>query len=356
MTDHLSTLLHDEASGLVVPPAPVNSVLARGRSMRRRRRAAVAGSVAAAVTVVAAGIAVLGPDGSDRTEPAKPSDQTAYRQLGAWAQGDELHVGNHTVTVDDLKELQYSTSGVVVVTARDDYVLVTPDGVVHSLDLDLVDSPGSLNNVATDPTTPNLAYVRALGGGQAQAVVRDLATGEETTVGRPFQTQEADGAGWVSGDLMLYFRDGDGRLVNWRTGRPAVFPGPGWWYGSGVVIDYDQDGTWTLTSFDGESLLTAPSDPAGGYGTLSPGGRYFAVSDIDAGIVVHELATGTSAVVEGRAAPNYGWTPDGHLVGKLANSSGEVEVCDPGTGECEGTGIEAAGRLTLVTAIPGTAP
>lgn len=91
------------------------------------------------------------------------------------------------------------------------------------------------------------------------------------------------------------------------------------------------------------------------YGTLSSDGRFFAVSDTEPGITVYELATGEEAVIEGRTASGYGWSPDGHLVGRPTLSSSQVEVCDPTTGECKDTGATATGQLTLVTGIAGAA-
>jgi hypothetical protein len=243
----------------------------------------------------------------------------------------------------------------VFVTGGDGYVLVTPEGRVEPLDLETLGPSFGRPRIATDATTPNLAYVRALDGDRAQAVVRDLATGEETPVGTPFATQEHDGISWLSGDLLHYFRNGQGHVVNWRTGKPSRSAQRGWWQGSNVSIDYDQDGTWTLTTFDGDPLLTVASGRPS-YGSLSPDGRFFAVSDDEQGTIVHELASGTSVELEGRGVANYGWSPDGHLIGRQSVANGEIEVCDPASGDCEVTGIVATGQLTLVAGTPGTAP
>ena len=356
MTERISTLLHDEAAGVPVPVLPLGEVLAGGRAIRRRRRtgAAVA-SVVAALAVVAAGTAILGLDRpATAPEPAGLPDRTAFERLGAWADGDEVHVGNHTATVDGVQELQYSTAGVVV-TGRDGLVLITPAGEVEPLGLHLLESSVGPPAVAADPVTANLAYVRALDGGRAQAVVRDLATGDETTVGEPFGTRESDGVDWISGDLMLVSRDGDGHAVDWRTGSPSRLPQRGWWQAAGVSVDYDADGTWTLTSFAGDPLLTVSVDPASTYGSLSPDGRYFAVSDTEPGrLAVYELRTGTRTVIDGRTASTYGWSPDGHLVGRSTPSGSRVEVCDPATGGCERTGQTGSGQLTLVLGTPGS--
>lgn len=355
MTERISALLHDEAAGVRVPVVPIDDVLAGGRAIRRRRRTwAALGSAVAAFAVVAAGTTVLGLERPDTTpEPAGVPDSAAYAQLGAWADGDEVHVGNHTTTVSGVDELQYTSAGVVA-TGVHGYVLITPGGEVEQLRLDLLESSVGRPDVATDPATPDLAYVRALGGDKAQAVVRDLTTGDETPVGRPFHTQEPDGVSWISGDLVLVSRNGEGHVVDWRTGRPSPLPRRGWWQGAGVSVDYDTDGTWTLSSFRGDPLLTVSVDPASTYGSLSPDGRYFAVSDTEPGILtVYEVRTGTRSVIKGRTASDYGWTPDGHLVGRPTASSREVEICDPSTDQCHGTGVTVNRHLTLVAGIPG---
>lgn len=61
MTDRLTTLLHDEGSGIEVPRPEPQAVIACGRRLRRRRRttAAVAGAVAAVLVVGAALTAVV---------------------------------------------------------------------------------------------------------------------------------------------------------------------------------------------------------------------------------------------------------------------------------------------------------
>lgn len=356
MTERLSTLMHDEAAGLHVPAPPVDEVLAGGRAIRRRRRTRVAlGSAVAALAVVAAGAAVLNLDRPDTPpQPAKLSDRAAYEQLGAWAAGHEVNLGNHTATVEGAWQLQYTSAGVVVAFI-DGYVLLTPEGVVEPLHLDLLDSSPARPAVATDPTSANIAYVRALDGDRAQPVVRDLATGDETTVGKPFRATRWAGVDWISGDLMGYYRNGEGRVVDWRTATPSHLTQPGWKNGSGVSIDIPSDGIWTLRSFAGDVLLTVPADPASTYGTLSPDGRFFAVSGTEPRISVYELATGEEAVIEGRSASDYGWSPDGHLVGRSPLSSSQLEICDPTTGECKDAGATATGELTLVTGIPGAA-
>ncbi len=355
MTDRLSTLLHAEGAALDIPPVPDGIVAAGRREVHRRRaRTALVGAVAVLLVAVGASVAVghwLG--GPDSVQPA---DQLAYEQNGAWARGDEVHVGNHVVVVPGTQTLQYSSAGVVV-AAKDGYVLVRPDGRVEDLDLGVISDPFRLPAVGTEPTTANLAYVRAVGADRAQLVVHDLGTGEETAVTPAYRTTQPDPVSWLSGDLVASFRNGHGVILDWRTGEKSPTPRTGWWQSADVSVDYDTDGTWTLRTFDGDQLLTVTSpDPASTYGTLSPDGRYFAVSDAEPRFAVYDLASGRSTVFDDRALPDYGWTPDGHLIGSSTTTGGEVEVCDPATRSCEGTGTTAGGQLTVVAGEPGATP
>ena len=59
MTDRLSTLLHDEAAALDVPPVPHDIVAAGHREVRyRRTRTALVGAVAVLLVAVGASAAV----------------------------------------------------------------------------------------------------------------------------------------------------------------------------------------------------------------------------------------------------------------------------------------------------------
>lgn len=358
MTERLSKLLRDEAAGVPVPAPPVEDVLASGRSIRRRRTAVRSVlAAAAAVVVVAGGAAVLSMSRGEH-DPAPVDDPTAYDERGAWAWGDEVHVGNHTAIVAGATGLQYTSAGVVV-SGRDGYHLVTPSGDVEPLDLDLGDQGLRLPRVVTDPASPYLAYVKALDGDRQQLVVRDLESGEEQRVGKPSPGDDltVPATAWMWGDEVSYSDDGVGRVVNWRTGARQPTP-QGWWFSGGRSIEYDTDGTWSVLTPDGDLVLSVPSsDPDSSYGTVSPDGRYLAVYDAESGTNVYDIDTGRSVELEGRSLSNYGWTPDGHLVGsRSASEAAELEVCDPATGDCEGTGTDVEGGVTLVQGVPGYAP
>lgn len=362
MTDQLSTLLHTEAAGLDVPAAPADRVLADGRAIRRRRRttAAVIGA-AAAVVVVTAGIAVLGADRTDRVpEPASPRDQTAYQQLGAWADGDEVHVGNHAVTVSGATDLHYTSVGVVVSSYDDTQTLVRPDGTSQPLDLDLPGGDDGIpsNRVATDVDAPYLAYVGAVDGDRGQLRVRDLSTGEETVASEPFRVRGGSIVNSLWDDQVFYARGQAGWNVDWRSGERLPLPSTDGFvfqfdgYGHGVLFGIDSDTEeWTVSSrTDGHRLLAVPTGPFGS-ATVSPDGRYLAVTVDGGGIDVYTVATGDRVRLGGtRIALNYGWSPDGHLVGRATSrADSEIEVCDPVDGTCTPTGSAASERPTFVS-------
>lgn len=358
MTEQLSTLLRTEAAGLDIPPAPAARVLATGRRLRRRRRttAAAIGAVAA-VVLVAAGIAVLSGRDDRTPEPVRPQDEAAYQELGAWADGDQVHIGNHVVTVPGAMDLRYTSVGVVVSSLDDTQTLVRPNGTTQTLDLELPGGDDAIPSagVATDVDAPYVAYVRDVGDGRGQLTVRDLSTGDETAVGAAFPV---DGGGLVQSlwdDQVYYVHGLSARLVDWRSGRRLPLPSAEGFvfqlsgYGHGVLFGIDRGGEeWTVTSrIDGRRLLAVPASSA----TVSPDGRYVAASAEGGGIDVYAVATGDRVHLGGpRIALDYGWSPDGHLVGRsTSRADAEVEVCDPVEGSCTATGSTAGERPTFVS-------
>ena len=103
------------------------------------------------------------------------------------------------------------------------------------------------------------------------------------------------------------------------------------------------DSRWEIRSrTDGSVLLQVPIQGAGDYAlaSLSVDGHWLATQTAS-GFRVYGVATGHSVTFgDDRDVSDYGWTPDGHLVGKrYPSQSSEVEVCDPATGDCVGTGM-----------------
>lgn len=363
MTDRLSTLMHDEAAALDVPPAPADRVIAAGRTIRRRRTTGTAAGVLAAVLAVV-GLAVVNQHWSG-DDAITPAEQKAYIERGAWAVGDELHIGNHVVDVPGLTSLRYTSLGVITVAMHrgqdsastwSETILVRPNGRQETVDL-----PGrdrlAFWPPATDPATPYLAYLRkTTAPKRAQLVVVDLASGTAREVGDTIKSDDTDNPVSFVGDSVVVRERNGLSLIDRRTGSRA----DGDWMGlvtvngyaasSYVTSDLDQR-RWQVHRLDGAVLLTvqAPGHLDGENATLSPDGRYLAVPLGDSGVRVYTVRTGESVVLHGdRDVSDYGWTPDGHLVGKIyPQAESEVEICDPSTGTCAGTGIEVKDKLVL---------
>jgi hypothetical protein len=375
MTDRLSSLLHDEATALHVPAVPADRILTQGRGLRRRRRAttAVAGAVAAVLVAAAATTAVGAWRDDDSIEPARPADLAAYQEKGAWAVGDEVHIGDRVVTLPDVVDaLRYTSVGVLAWTqhvgadaasARSETRLITPDGEVHPVDL-----PGLEHYLfavpATDVTTPYIAYDRPTDDQlQRQLVVADLATGDVSWVGDPRPVENALSLTRLvlSGDDLYYTGSDIRGAIDWRTGERHAWP-PGAVTTTGIAggayVGTDLATGWTVWSTDGDKLLDVRPYEGGSDSqspSLSPDGRWFAIPTGDSGIRVYSVATGDSVRLGGdRDVSDYGWTPDGHLLGKqYPHQDSEVELCDPETGSCEGTGVTLAHELTLVRGADG---
>ena len=359
MTDRLSTLLHDEATRLAVPPPAPDGVLRRGRSLRRRRQLAsglAIAVVAAAVGGTAVALTSYGPGHERLTEPAAPS---RYLEGGAFAVGSRIHVaGTDTVAriPGKVKALYYTSAGVVVRHGTDSntdapgpskYSLVTPAGLIRALDLELGDRVPS-----TEPGAPYLAYADADAGGWA-VVVRDVST--DTEVARVHVDGSFTPDGWaappvaLSGDTVYVALDDRNVAVDWETGKvgtqESLAPG---YFGvtGGRVISTDKDSTIRVVDLaTGKELLTYPGDHFA-YVTLSPDGRYAKVvlqdesaaiepPDVgeEDGFQVFDLETGKRTTFH-RPAWDLGWTPDGHLLGA---TDSEVTLCAADTGTCTTT-------------------
>ncbi|MBZ5737230.1 hypothetical protein [Nocardioides mangrovi] len=363
MTDRLSTLMHQQVDALEVPPAPAAQVIAAGRGLRRRRTAGVAAAVVATVLAVI-GIAVVDQRWSD-DDAITPAEQKAYVEKGAWAVGNELHIGDHVVTLPGIDQIGYSSLGAIVFDVRpgQDYdsttsetVLVTPDGKVRSLALPGLDL--LLNPPATDPTSPVIAYVRPSDAAQGDVVLADLSTGETTVFSDAIPPHQ----GQVRSDPVALTPDAV--LVNntWSVDRSTgdrtrlrlegLTPLSGYAHGLRLTSDWQ---TMTFQVRSGDDVLLDLPDTSGtsngqSPALLSPDGRYVAVSTGDAGLDVYTVASGRSIHLGGDwDLEDVGWTPDGHLVGKqYPTNASEVQTCDPVTGTCVGTGITVTEELRLV--------
>ena len=369
MADRLSTLLHDAASTLDAPSLSAGQAMTQGRRLRQRRRArnALAGAVAA-IVVIGATTAALGAwhrDGSP--EPARLPDHTAYEQRGAWAAGIQVHVGNHVVEIPDAPSdhrsvfvgpISYTSVGALVPytdlsstegseAPRESVLLVTPDGDVKRL--------GQVGGLTADASSPVIVFTRAASEPDTwELVTRDLATGEERAVGTPWGAKDPSPVG-RSGDLVVYVRDQHMVTINWRTGEP------------GRLTHVPEIGMTTMQSFGHGGYLTAPSratptsvwhlrtlpegkllgtfpDRGDGEVQMSPDGR-FVMTGGNGSVTVYDVATEKATPLElTGSVHDYGWTPDGHVVGARGS---HVAVCDPADGSCTEVGELGSERLSL---------
>ena len=370
MTERLSSLLQAEAEALAIPAPTAQRVLALGHARRRRRRVTQGLAATVVAGIVAGGALTLTSYGSDHQRLIEPAGRADYSAGGAYAVGSRIHVaGTDTVAEipGQVKALYYTSVGVVVRHGTDantdspgpsDYTLVTPDGLVRTLDLELGDRVPS-----TEPGAPYLAYADADGSGWA-VVVRDVSS--DTEVARVHVDGSFTSGGWfappvsLSGDTVYVALDDQNAAVDWRTGKVDMQEGraPGsFGVTGGRVISTGKDDTIRVVDLSsGKELLTYPGDHFA-YVTLSPDGRYAKVvlqdetaalkpPDIgeEDGFQVFNLDTGKRTTIR-RPAWDLGWTPDGHLIGATKS---EVTICAPDTGKCTTTEVDnGAGTIKL---------
>ncbi|MGZ4450283.1 MAG: hypothetical protein ACXVW4_10855 [Nocardioides sp.] len=346
MTERLSTLLHEEAAGLAVPPPPTDAVLSLGRGLRRRRRAGQGLAAVAVVAVLGAGFALTGqgPGGDHAVAPAAPSTGPgAVFSLGTTVFYDD---GTRHVTIDDkaIKSTYYTSAGLLVRHGDNNasdgggpqrFSLVTPGGTVQRLSVVTEETvPG------VDPSEPYLAYTEVTDG-TVQVVVHDVATDEE--VARVTVPGDFTWGGWsgppvaLAGDLVYVGADDVTRVVNWRTGvigiTDVVPPGYPDVHG-GRTVTSSGGQAQVVDARTGEVLLSVPRD-GHGYLTLSPDGRYATLDTGPHSFDVYAVATGSKAGFAGASSYEYGWTPDGGLFTIRAH---HVVDCSPDTGACRAPG------------------
>ncbi|MCW2793042.1 MAG: hypothetical protein JWO76_2140 [Nocardioides sp.] len=354
MTERLSTLLHDEASALAVPPPPAHDVLVRGRTLRRHRRLRTGAAVVTVVAVLGVGLGLgLATGGGDHDargiDPAGPSTgHGAVFSLGTTVYWDG---GEQHVAIDDkaIKSTYYTSAGLLVRHGNNNssdgggpqrFSLVTPDGAVKPVSVVTEESvPG------VDPTQPYLAYTEVKDD-QVQVVVHDVSTDEE--VARVTMPGSFEWGGWsgppvaLSGDTVYVGTDDVMRTVDWRTGEIGetdTVPGgyPDIDGGRAVVSSGDpKGGTARVVDVEtGDTLLTVQFD-AYGYLTLSPDGRFAVNGAEDGSFDVYDIEAGTHLTFQGQAY-DYGWSPDGDLFTVKAQ---HVVTCSTASGECTTGSVE----------------
>ncbi|WP_243057013.1 hypothetical protein [Nocardioides sp. SR21] len=365
MTERLTMLFHEEASTIDVPVPPADAVLSRGQGLRRKRRTvtAVVGAVAAVVLVGTTLTVAATLRGDSQLEPADLPQEAAYQQLGAWARGDEVHVGNHVAVVPGIRSLQYTSLGALVISSTDDAAafsgatLVSPDGTTHELPY-----PGIAVDAAASPESSYVAYADVVDADTWRLSIVDLASGGLVYTSDPMHLGKFDSADIVAltGDLVTFYKNHEVTSMDVRSGDLVPLPDQGLFGQSGLAdgsfVTSDEAGWQVRSRDDGAVLLSVPYGLGGRYdqSSISPDGAWLSVSTTD-GMRVYEVATGDFVDLPGdRDVEDYGWTPDGHLLGKrYPNAASEVEVCDPATGTCTGLGQEVTSEILLVRA-PGT--
>ena len=352
MTERLSQLLHDEATGLTPPPPDTAAVLGAGRRIRQRRR--VAGAVVAtvaAVAVTSVGVGMLGgsPEARD-VAPASPD--SAVPAPAAYGVGSDVHVGDVVAQVPDtVHSLHYTSVGVLVRSnpnggasdgsGPESLTLVRWDGSTQ----DLGTIPEGVGP-ATDPTRDVYVLAEAEGDGFA-AVVREAETGDvvqKTTLpdGKP-SYWDVPPLALDGDDLYIGFRN-ETKVLGLESGDVATAPEMAGGLPevvSGRTVVQDGGVISVRNAATGEVLLDVDAEEYG-WGSLSPDGRYLRVviDDMEPQpLQVYDVATGE--VQEFPMSYDWGWTTDGDL---FKASGATLTRCEADTGDCTDTAVADLGR------------
>ncbi|GAA1476173.1 hypothetical protein GCM10009623_06190 [Nocardioides aestuarii] len=368
MTERLTQLLHDEATGLVPPPPDAASVIGAGRRIRQRRR--VTGAVVAtvaAVVVTSVGVGLLG--GSPEARDVGPtSPDAATPAPAAYGVGSDVHVGDRVAQVPDtVHSLHYTSVGVLVRSnpnggasdgsGPESLTLVRWDGSTE----DLGTIPEGVGP-ATDPARDVYVLAEPEGDGFV-AVVRDAGTGEVVqTVPLP----DLPPSYWEVPPLTL---DADRLFVGYRTKTAVVdlatgetsiaegLDGGMQLVRGGHVVAGDGESLSVLDAATGQPVLDVEVEPGTApYGMLSPDGRFLRVvrQDLPPGaedvMQVYDVSTGS--VQEFAGSDGWGWTSDGD---PFRVGGGTLTRCEADTGDCTdspapgGPGTNADVRLGGMT-------
>jgi len=362
----LRDVLDEEAAAVSVPGVDPAAVVGQGRRIQRDRRVRVATAVTAVLAIIGVGIGI-GIAAREEPKRISPAEQV-YLSEGAWIDGEDVHVGDHTVHVPDPYQVRYTSVGALVAPFDETHggagpplTLIRPDGSTTE-----IDAPGIQELPGTDPTSSNIAYVRPVGEGYEhwELVVLDLADGEiVATV--PYDDKVTIGSGRAP-DVGLHGDDallstGDGlEVVDWRTGKrtPAASEGAGvaftGSYGAGLYIIGDAEfeqpvDHWQVRSWTDGSIVS--EIPGGQTAELSPDGRYLKVSR-SPGFTVYDVRSGekTHYFGDGYSWSDFGWSPHGHLVGRAPSGSRAAALvsCDPVDGTCVEVGTAHSPQVLFV--------
>lgn len=331
----------------------------------------MAGVAAVAAGLVAvAGIGVTASLGGPAAQQQLPVDPAVAAPLdpSGWAisTGSLVTLGNgETATLPDaVKSIYYTSAGTVVRTGEvaytdapdSAYALVTDDGEIHSLGLELGDRAPS-----TDPTLPYVAYAEGRGGDDEWSVVlRDVRSGDVAAT-IPIEGDFTWG-GWnappvaLDGDHVYVGLDDATLDVEWRTGAvseaehlPASrFPT----VTAGLEVLERRNGNLGSIVDVATGAVVVEDLPAGpAAASVSPDGRYALLvpwrtcdegadfcSYDDPTSEVIDLADGSTTTVD--LGDQVGWTPDGRLI-RVTDDA--IDLCLPLTGDCTSTGMTVQG-------------
>ena len=206
-----------------------------------------------------------------------------------------------------------------------------------------------------------LAYVYARATSEPdtwELVALDLASGEERTVGTPWQANQAPQLS-MSGDLVVYVADQHMVTIDWRTGEPGRLTGlpeigmttmQSFGHGGYLTApepDPDHPGPtsiWHLRGLPEGNLLGTFPDHGDGRVQMSPDGR-FVMTGGNGSVTVYDVDSEKATPLKLTGSVNdFGWTPDGQVVGAQGS---HVVVCEPSDGSCSDVGDLGGERLSL---------
>ncbi|KRA39035.1 MULTISPECIES: hypothetical protein [unclassified Nocardioides] len=355
MPEQLTDLLHASVDDVPVPHPSAYDILGRGRSLRRRRR--VATGVVAAVAVLAAGLGGalvhdLGtPDSRDNQEIAdQPTGGAveAYDQSGAWVVGDQLTIGQKTVTLPQPPTYLAQTSAGVVAQLRNGpgdstFVLVRPDGTQTTLTI-----PSTTFTINGDLSAPRVAWVDD-GDDVLDLHVWDVEADREVgngTIPAPGTSPANSGQfltpAFLDGDsAYVGADDGTGHRVRWATGAVSTIEHAPFSVRNDVLAWQAKDG-WAFDDAAGNRQLgVLPREFHNPL--LSPDGRFIAVArtnETEDRIGFATVSGGEFTEIPGLRIVSV-WTPGGRMLSTSEDGTA-VRICTT-SGDCETRAVDPAG-------------
>ncbi|MBM7517800.1 hypothetical protein [Nocardioides nitrophenolicus] len=348
MAERLTDLLHDSVDHLPVPHPDASAIAGAGRARRTRRRVGTIAAAVAAIAAVGVGGAVVADlgDGPARSSQVATQDDDPYAELGSYAAGGHVVVGDATVELTPAPHHLAQTS-VGVVTQQFDgpdgtpFRLVRPDGTVTPLSI-----PTDAWSVSGDPGSARVAWLDPLRN-EGWVHVWDVTTDREVAtlgVELPGETPEGGKSGLrevqLDGDFVYVGTDQrTAHRIDWRTGADQELPFSPVAVHGGVATSFDDAGRWTLVDAATGELIRELGRRIETV-TLAPDGEHV--------LVVRQEGSGSVASVEptepgGTPVELPGltgmssWSLGGLVVGQVDGAS-TLRRCDV-AGRCEDTPV-----------------